>query len=445
MFGLNKNDLKIIQNKVDNQSDYLDNNYFTTSSGQIKTLRDVSFSANHSERYYAQLSNKIDTMTKTAISIGLHSCFLTMTLDGYFRDLLHGDYRRFNKLSDEDKEIALKSVPNSEALGEVRQKIKAKLQLTIKDLYNILNHQTNTYLKSGAFQALKKANKKYMYIRTVEPHKDGVPHFHMMLYIPLEHVEHFKKFFVKSYPAPQNAKKAPNSDDLKGFQIDIRDTTAYIMKYILKSFMDVKKQKDIDYIQAWYIKHRIMRCVTSRALIPQWVYQKAFIFENDWFHLTDLMNDPHNHCEWSQEDNYFYFIDNYTDRELIYSFGVFQVVYNNRVIKEVGEPKEKNIKTKVYDKTPKEWTKKELSPVPIFDDNQQLGYFNKGKTTLFKDCISPVYKTDYELVQYYQGLDITSCNLQHYAYVRNHMIDRGLISSDLKMNINEACEAVEVF
>lgn len=156
MFGLTKQDLKNIQNKLNNQEKFLETNYFTTSSGQVKSLKEISFSANHSERYYAQLSNKIDTMTKTAMSMNLHSCFLTMTLDGYFRDLLRGDYRRFDNLSDEDKKIALQSVPNSEALGEVRQKIEAKKQLTIKDLYNILNHQTKRYIKSYAFKKLKK-------------------------------------------------------------------------------------------------------------------------------------------------------------------------------------------------------------------------------------------------------------------------------------------------
>ncbi|MDQ1433175.1 MAG: hypothetical protein QG634_545, partial [Patescibacteria group bacterium] len=172
MFGLTKNDLKAIQKKLDFQSDYLDDNFFTTSSGQIKTLRDVSFSANHSLRYYAQLSNKIDTMTKTSMSQGLHSCFLTMTLDGYFRDLLHGDYTRFDALSEYDKKIALQSVPSSEILGEVLQKIEARKTLTVKDLYNILNHQTKRYLQSYAFKKLKKSGQEYMYIRTVEPHKD---------------------------------------------------------------------------------------------------------------------------------------------------------------------------------------------------------------------------------------------------------------------------------
>ena len=438
MFGLNKNDLKMIQNKIDNQSSYLDNNYFTTDSGQVKTLKDVSFSANHSVRYYAQLSNKIDTMTNTAISQGLHSCFLTMTLDGYFRDLLQGDYTRFDNLSDEDRFISLRSVPNSEELGEVRQKIEARKTLTIKDLYNILNHQTKRYLKSYAFKKLKKANLEYMYIRTAEPHKDGVPHFHMMLYIPYSHIEQFKKDFIKSYPAPRNRAKIKGSEDLEAFQTNILDTTAYIMKYILKSFMDVKKQKDIDYIQAWYIKHRIMRCVTSRALIPQWIYQKAYAFESDWFHLTDMLKDEHNHCEWSKEDNYFYMIDNYTGREIIYQYGLLQIVYKDIILKEMGKPKEKNIKVKVYDKTPTSWTKKEKI-VPLFQDEKVIGHYTKAG---YKEFIKQPYQlNDFELFNYFQNIDMETINLSRYMVTRNLMIDRGLLDKEkLPINTHELVE-----
>jgi hypothetical protein len=452
MFGLTKNDLKTVQNKLDNQSKYLDSNYFTTSSGQVKTLKDVSYSANHSVRYYAQLNNKIDTMTKIAFTQGLHSCFLTMTLDGYFRDLLHGDYTRFDKLSDKDRFIALRSTPSNIKHGEVRQKIKARKTLTIKDLYNILNHQTARYQQSYAFKKLKKENDNYMYIRTVEPHKDGVPHFHVMLYIPFKHIEQFKKDFIKSYPAPQNRRikdskkfirdNKVKNEELESFQTDIKDTTAYVMKYILKSFMDVKNQKKIDYIQAWYIKHRIMRCVTSKSIVPQWVYQKAFAFENDWYHLTDLLNDKNNHVEWSREDNYFYFIDNYTGRELIYQYGKYQVVYENRVIKEIGEVKEKNVSVKVYDKTPTQWTKKEKL-VPTYEDNNLIGYFVKSSG--FKRLDKKPYQLkNYQLRQYFESIDINSVNPAHYAVTHNLMIDRGLIVGE-RMKPSDSYEACEVF
>lgn len=435
MFGLTNHDLKNIQSKIDNQSNYLDTNFFTTDSGQIKTLRDVSFSANHSLRYYAQLSNKIDTISKHALSEGMDGYFLTMTLDGFYRDLYQGDYRRFNAFSDEKQKEILKYVPDGEVYGEVRQKIQAQKTLSVKDLYNILNYQTKRFFMSYAFKKLKKEKKRYMYIRTVEPHKDGVPHFHMMLFIPKEYQDIFKQYFIKCYPAPRNAELIPGTNDIQGFQSEIIDSAAYIMKYILKSFMDVKNQKEIDYIQAWYIKHRITRCVTSQTLIPQWIYQKVAMFENDWFHLSDMKLDKFHHCEWSHEDNYFHFIDNWSGREIMYQYGLLQVLWNDRVLKEYGTVKEKKLKTNIYDKTPIKWTKKPKS-IPIFLDDVLIGTYFKGKNFLFKDNISPDLKSDYQLLDYYQSLDVEIVNLQHYGHVKNVMIDRGLLDEH-KQNLND--------
>ena len=62
MYGLKDRDLKQIQKKHEVQRDYLDNNTFTTSTGQVKSLLDVSFSANHSKRYYSEIINKINTI-----------------------------------------------------------------------------------------------------------------------------------------------------------------------------------------------------------------------------------------------------------------------------------------------------------------------------------------------------------------------------------------------
>jgi len=443
VFGLNKNDLKLISNKLDNQSKYLDTNFFTTNSGQVKSLREVSFSANHSERYYAQLSNKIDTMTKTAISKGLHSCFLTMTLDGYFRDLLRGDYTRFNSLDDHDLKVALQSVPNSEALGEVRQKIEARKTLEIKDLYNILNHQTKRFLQSYAFKKLKKLDQNYMYIRTVEPHKDGVPHFHMMLYIPFEHIEQFKKDFVRSYPAPQNKKLLKGSEsDLISFQTDINDTTAYVMKYILKTFMNVKEKKEVDYIQAWYIKHRIMRCVTSRSLIPQWIYQICYAFEDDWYHLTDLLNDIKNQMEWSHEDNYFYLHDSQTDREIIYRYGVLEVVYGERVIKSIGITKERTEKKIIHENVPNVWTDNKKLVVPIYSNDFLIGHYSNNNIFMLKDSRSPEHKSDLELMNYYNALDYSVTNIQHIQYIKNCLIDRGVLQEQ-RSNLNDFSKYVD--
>ena len=101
-YGLTKYDLLMARDKIKQQQIFLEQNEFVTANGEVKKLIDVSFGANHSYRYYAQLANKINTMEMLAFNQQLESCFLTMTLDGFYRDLLKADYSRLNEKSDEE-------------------------------------------------------------------------------------------------------------------------------------------------------------------------------------------------------------------------------------------------------------------------------------------------------------------------------------------------------
>jgi len=61
-YGLTVHDLNYTKQKITKQREFLLKNSFMTPNGETKTLLDVSYAANHSERYYSQLLNKIHTM-----------------------------------------------------------------------------------------------------------------------------------------------------------------------------------------------------------------------------------------------------------------------------------------------------------------------------------------------------------------------------------------------
>ncbi len=359
MYGLNEKDLQLIQEKHNYQREYLKNSEFETSSGQIKTLLDVSFSANHSPRYYTELLNKINTINdlmNSDLSATYKPVFITITLDGFYRGFLKGDFSRY----DENKHK--KQIPNNDYYGHLKDKIKDKKNFTIKDLYNCLNFQLHQFRKSQIFKEIKENNHKIHYIRVAEPHKkDGVPHLHLMMYVPEQYVERLKDFYVKYFPAPQNIKplnKKSYDGQLKGFQFNIKSAPAYILKYIFKSFIDVKNNQELDYLQAWYIKNRILRVVTSHSIIPAWVYRKMIPIEKDWYYLTDVLKysvSKQEHlknketdflngfpfCEWSKDDDYISFTDEY-NRTLEYKQGVYKIFSKDRLIKEFGKYKEVN-------------------------------------------------------------------------------------------------------
>ena len=426
-YGLTEYDLLVAREKIKQQKKYLTDNELITSNGQVKSLLDLSFSANHSYRYYAQLANKINVIEQLAFNNGLVPIFTTMTLDGFYRDLLRGDYKRFILMGKDKREEAFKSVPNNDRFGYIRDKIQNLERLTVKDLYKILLAQNHQFRKGTAFKQLLKAGYKFEFIRTVEPHKDGVPHFHMMLFIPESFIDLFHKDFKRYFIAPRNQRK-------KAFQKDINSASAYIMKYITKTFIDIKKDKELDYINAWFVKHRIMRCVTSRSTLPQWIYKKISIINKDWFYLTDILNSDNSSytSEWSQKNDYFYIYDNWSNYEFEYLCGQLSIYRDGKLKKRVGKIVEKPYVMTTYEKIPLTWTtKKENKPIPIYENNKITMYFKNGKFTRYQKHISDM--SDFELYEYYTDYDLedTSQLYQKYLGVRNEMIKRDLLNSKL--------------
>lgn len=442
-YGLTYNDLKFARQKLDTQKKYLEDNSFTTSSGQVKSLLEVSFSANISERYYAQLSNKINTMHSLAISQNLKPLFLTITLDGFFRGFLAANYSKWDKQTDEQKEAYFRHIPNNEVYGLLRDKIKNKEQFNPKDLYNILCFQWYRFSAGYAFKHLKKSSRPYIYLKSTEPHKDGVPHMHILFWVPEDSFSLFQKDFVRYFPAPQNHKPLKNSSngDTKGFQTAINNPVGYIMKYTTKSFMDLRTGEDMNFLQAWYVKNKIRRITTSHSTIPQWVYQKVFAFEQDWYHLTDLTIREPRLCEWSKEDDYFILIED-NGRCLEYDSGLLTLKHidSNNIIKQIGEhsKKSKVIKSK-FESTPTKWinfkkTKPNLHEVWIDD---KLYIYRDKKLSI--PTPKPLIMKNYELLTYWQNLDIESVNPHHFAHTHNVMIERGLMDG-FKIPINHNVE-----
>lgn len=432
-YGLTPDDLKFARDKRDSQMSYLSNNHFHTCTGQVKSFLDVSFSANLSERYYAQLSNKINTMHSLAISQHLKPVFLTITLDGFFRGFLTANYSKWHRLSDDQKKDYLRHIPNNEVYGFFRDKIRDESKFTVKDLYNVLAFQWMNFSKSYSFKKLKKEGRQFIYLKAAEPHKDGVPHFHVLLWIPSDYFDIFKKDFKRYFPAPRNHKEIPdgNPGDTYGFQTAIHNPVGYIMKYATKSFMDLKTGEDLDYLQAWYIKHKIRRMTTSHSTIPQWVYQKCFAFEKDWYHLTDLnLRDPML-CEWNKEDDYFILIEQ-NGRSLEYDRGVLTLRYiDGPILKQIGEFKDTpKTQPRKLEPVPPTWMKKEEKRyIDTYIDGEHYLYRN-GELRNYTP--QPMNMSDLELWEYYHSLDPDdqTVNIHHFYHVRNVLVERGLISGD---------------
>ena len=315
MYGIDKLDLLQCQDKLNEQKEYLLSQGYVNSLGECKTLLDCSMSANFSKKYYAEISNRVNTLSSFSLLFQQVPVFLTITLNGCFRNAMHGDYSKF-------KPIDYKYLPD-----EVKYKAKNNACLTIPDLVAILNYQWHSFIKryNSKFKGVERS-----YIRCFEPHKkDGVPHIHALFYVPSHTLEYMKKIYTDLFNAPQNLKtnaitpEQERNGEMNGFQTSINNPSGYVMKYIQKTFINLNETEELDELSAWYVKHKVRRFLSSRSKVPLWVYRKINFISSmrDFYHLNDFKYDDENILEWDYLSKYIYIYLPRRDEKIIYDNG----------------------------------------------------------------------------------------------------------------------------
>lgn len=503
LYDISSTDLSFYQTKIDKQIDFLKSQSFKTPNGEFKSYHDVSMSANISTRYYAQLVNKVNTLQLAMQNEDLTPIFGTITLTGVFHALLQKDYRRFIKYfndksfqkTKQGQEIkkALTKLPNNDENGYLKDKLKRILarehcpalnkllkgtpseRFTISDMYQILRFQWTGLQKSHYWTKMKNEGYKISYAFVTEPHKSGLPHAHFLLYLPesykMQIMEAFTRYCWASRNIGQSKKRLSltqiKNGEINGFQWTLSNPVGYVMKYCTKSFIDIQNGGKLDELQAWYVKHKIRRITMSHTLIPQWVYNKAYPLESDWFYLTQMKFDKT--CEWSKEDNYFCLRDDNINKTLIFDNGLYQRYENGVLVEEFGKKRVtlSNIVTiNNIDFQPLSYrfskynnlftiqflSKHVKNALAVLEFNKKYPdgkpiqkksikpTFNNVKIVI--DGIEkPLYKkqpyqmTHSELYQYYYSLNVLETNPLHFIVTQNEMIDRGLLSGK-KQSLN---------
>lgn len=392
--------------------------------GQPKSLLDISMAANFSPKYYAEVSNRVNTLQEFAIADCNYPVFLTITLNGCFRKALNGDFSTFSAV---DK----KYLPS-----HIKRKMRSELPLTIRDLVDILNYQWCLFIKRfrDKFKGVNTA-----YIRCFEPHKkDGVPHIHALFYAPKNSFSYMFKIYKDIFNAPQNLKSDKLSKEqiangeTYGFQTTINNPSGYVMKYITKTFLNLKETDKLDELSTWYVKHKVRRFMTSKTNVPLWVYRKINFISTfqDFYHLNDFKNDPECFLEWNKNDDYISIRLPHRGEELIYLDGRLEFYVNGRLFK-------------VYDKERPTYLNKSFKNYKIPSSNEMTINRIWREIERFRKMSAadkPVSRLkDYELFTYYSNLDKESADLKHLAYVENLLFDRdmgNLCHLDKKHDLN---------
>ena len=485
-YGLTVGDLNYTKQKITKQRDYLTNNVFTTPNGETKTLLDISFSANHSERYYSQLLNKVHTMNSYNLALDHVPIFMTVTLDAPFHEMLQGRFEKFYKkykiafgeiIEKSTGQIIKNLVPNNDRYGYLIDAIEQERRLSVKDLYRILSYQLHGFQMSYIFKKIRKDDNEVSYLRVTEPMKSGVPHFHLLLYTKEQYIKGLYDSFHKYFSAPQNKKPLSYRDnkrictkpledgtqETQGFQWDINSATGYVLKYVLKSFRNVNNDEEIDYLQSWYISHKIPRIITSHTLVPQWVYHVMQVIDKDWYYLSDLRS---NHSFESDSINKtFEFKDFDFNRKIVYDNGLLRVYNNNKLMTSYGtkkfRPKLIRLKSLTWSVNKSKsfnlltkhlFYKGEFDKRPhkerYFDDDTQLMTSNGGlefMLTFMQDLDEPILKklqsvkemSDLTLLEFHRLNNIDTMNPHKYANIQNELVRRGLLDKSI-VNLDTA-------
>ena len=237
-YGISKLDLLAVKHKIKRQKDFLQFSYVRNNiTNQVIPLNQCIISSNHNpDRYYAEIQNRVNTLEREALQNNLTPVFLTLTLPSEFHR----------------KKIVKGKLLNNPKFNGTTPKESVKI---LTKMFSKLRHD----------RSLKELSKsERMYYRVNEPHKDGTPHTHILLFIPKERIERVKSAFYRLYNRKSNK-----------FEDNIRSATSYIMKYINKTLPMSKEQKTLDdeLLNAWYIKNRINRFCSSRSTAPMYLYR----------------------------------------------------------------------------------------------------------------------------------------------------------------------------
>ena len=252
IYGLTQNDYEDVLEKIKKQNCFLKYNYIydKISSSHIP-LKDLVISANHNpNRYHALIQNRINTLTNEAKENNLFPIFMTLTLPS-----------EFHKMKIDKKTKTL--IPNPK-YNHVTPKEAVK-------------HLTKMFSRLRHDRSLKELSKdERIYFRVNEPHKNGTPHTHILLFVPKSSINRLVTAFKRLFDNKTN-----------DIQTDIKNATSYIMKYINKT-LPLSKKENLStkekYLNAWYCKHRIVRFNCSKTLAPLSLYRLL----HEKFNLKEL-------------------------------------------------------------------------------------------------------------------------------------------------------------
>ena len=435
-YGLSEYQIKKSKEKLDNNIDFMHNNGVQVDNKIVPYAVFVQNSYINPDRYIAEIQHRAWSMFEYANIRDLKNIMFTLTLptEWHPKKTVNGKLVTNPKFGGRSH---ITTINNYRFINcHVFQNIPyvepiLDFSLTV-DKYTPRNasSELSKMLKNGifndrAYRSIEKNNR--CYFRVTEPHKDGTPHIHMSLFIPEDKKERIIKALKRLYPEP-----------LGQVETNIKKPVHYLMKYVLKTFDDLRTTDNISNLTLWYLYHGISRFYTSRTFISLDIYRRL----NGMYGLKELtkkFRDDEIRVYIYKDTNKISLIENEFGSLYVPKPINWEQKENDKletVLSECGNfniPIETSFETVYKDIEPKR--------IPVTYDGVEYSYY-KGRFTKLKKM--PYQMNHLELYNYFEKLDIETVDYKHYIYTRNLLIKKGLIVGE-RLNLAELeCEG-EIF
>lgn len=431
MYGITKQIREYALKKIDFQKDFLTKNSFKVGADYIPMIKLFKNAYINPDRYIAEVNHRVYSLADYAKSRNLKAVFGTITLPSEFHPTKLG--RNGIRVSN-PRYCNKNKIPIIERVFDIKTKkhVLTDLQksyFTPKEGAKKLSRMFKSLLDLRVLRNIPKEDK--CYFRVYEPQEDGTPHIHFSMFVPDDKLlivkNRFEDYFKEEYPKLQ-----------VDFKIDIENPVAYLMKYILKTFDDLREDDSkISDLSLWYLANKITRFYTSKTLISLEVYRKL----NGKYELLELTRMFRN-----KEINYFVDIETNAVLEIVDKHGS---LYIKKPTSLILRDEQNDFKSQIQNKwcdlvlngTLRERQKihlPKLNQVPIFIDNK-IHYILNSNVVMQERLMSVNKLNDNQLISYYYNLNSKFDkldNYSHFALVKNEMIKRNFINSPI-LNVND--------
>lgn len=376
-------DLKIVDLKLSKQKKFLEE-FVIDIFEEPFNLLDSSMSANvNPKKYFAEVNNRVNSLFKYADMLNLYPVFLTVTCPPRF----HSNSNAYDGSS-------------------------------VKESVKYLSTRWASFLRLKIFKNIKKAvSHNMIYIRVLEPHKDGTPHCHVLMFIPKNFILPVKKVFKRHFSsdgATRNANKEAFKYTWSGHA---GGAIAYILKYINKTFKHALVDKMT--LEAYYYAfHSIRRFTTSQTLLPLYVHRRIKQHEKfrDFIWTTLKYKDGTIYHIFDKKVFLYRYMteDDGLQEDVLYS--------RSPDLDQLFPKKTTHVPISIKS------TRKAPPPSIFINDRLSEYVFNHNRFYVAKKPFEQY--SNFAILEYYNNLDVDHCDINHLIHIRNICVSRGLVNSD---------------